>query len=222
MQYWQNLDRYAWLYLLTCLALVLGSWIGYRRSLNRSAYEVKFFNLPFFRFLLDQAMLILYFQVVGSTVVDLTKSWTDPSANSNLSGNSKHLADSTIALLTLIFVLYWLWDILGMCMAISKKEVHFKEVDSAGQQHDRIITKPRYPDPKDNSKDNKICDDMKQATPDTKGFAITSVSLVVLGLVWFSNRCFYSFSADSAFIISIIVLVLYRLAKEVRSTCLQS
>src|SRR5947207_7928440 len=49
LQYWHNLNLDAWLYLLVCLALVLGSWIGYRRSLNRSSYEVKFFNLPLFR-----------------------------------------------------------------------------------------------------------------------------------------------------------------------------
>lgn len=48
LQYWENLPRHVLMHLGVCLALVLGSWIGYRRSLNRSSYEVKFFNLPFF------------------------------------------------------------------------------------------------------------------------------------------------------------------------------
>ena len=42
---------------------MLGSWIGFRRSLNRTTYEVKFFNLPLFRFLMDQLMVILYFRI---------------------------------------------------------------------------------------------------------------------------------------------------------------
>ena len=40
LQYWHNLDLDAWLYLSVCLALVLGSWIGYRRSLNRMPFVV--------------------------------------------------------------------------------------------------------------------------------------------------------------------------------------
>src|ERR1700722_10238927 len=47
--------------------LVLGSWIGFRRSLYRPIYQVKFFNLPLFRFIADQLMLILYFRVAVLT-----------------------------------------------------------------------------------------------------------------------------------------------------------
>src|ERR1051325_11821190 len=81
LQYWQSINRFILLQLSGCVALVLGSWIGYRRSLNRSSFEVKFFNLPFFRFLLDQAMLILYFQVAGLTPLDLATVASGPDPN---------------------------------------------------------------------------------------------------------------------------------------------
>ena len=209
MQYWQNLDRHAWLYLGVCLALVLGSWIGYRRSLNRSKYEIKFFNLPFFRFLLDQAMLIVYFQVVGSTVVDLTKPWIDSSANANLVPDPSQLANHTLALLSLIFFLYWFWDILGMWMARSKIR--------------EGVNNPRYPDPKNNVDDNnEIINKSKWSEPDMKGFGITTVGLLLIGGLWLNNKLCFPLGPDKTFVILILLLLLYRFAKEVRSTCFQS
>jgi len=56
-------------HLIVGTILVLGSWIGFRRSLKRSRYQVKFFNLPFFLFLLDQLMLVPQY-VKGKDVHD--------------------------------------------------------------------------------------------------------------------------------------------------------
>jgi hypothetical protein len=103
LQNFPELDSYTQWHLLIGTTLVLGSWIGFRRSLNRSGYTVKFFNLPFFKFLLDQSMLVLYFRLAATTAVDPTFVVPDPS-----------LAVRTIELVTYIFGLYLGWDILGI------------------------------------------------------------------------------------------------------------
>ena len=54
LQNWPDLTAAVRWHLIVGTTLVLGSWIGYRRSLNRSSYEVKFFNLPLARFIVDQ------------------------------------------------------------------------------------------------------------------------------------------------------------------------
>jgi hypothetical protein len=105
----QDWGELAWLVrwqLIAATALVLGSWIGFRRSLNRSDYELKFFNLPLLRFGLDQLMLILYFRIAVLTS-------TDPSTPVD----PQSLAQATMETLLLIFVLYALWDLFGIWMA---------------------------------------------------------------------------------------------------------
>jgi hypothetical protein len=212
LQYWRSLDRYAWLYLTACLALVLGSWIGYRRSLNRSAYEVKFFNLPFFRFLIDQGMLILYFQVVNSKVADLTKPWTDPTAVISL--DPSKLASDTVMLLVLVFLLYLIWDYLGIRMAKSK-----------------IGNKPRYPDVRNNvssmkqedgflKPDNKIINDKKPQPSDWAGFAITAICFVLFFILWrlLKKESVQWLTPIPTFVVTIILLVGYRTAKETRTS----
>ncbi|MFI5025727.1 MAG: hypothetical protein ACHQCI_03120 [Solirubrobacterales bacterium] len=92
--------------LITSAIIVLGSWIGFRRSVNRSQYEVQFFNLPLFRFVLDQLMVLLYFRIAILTP-------TDPSAPVDPST----LTGSTLKALLLVFVLYVLWDVGGLLMA---------------------------------------------------------------------------------------------------------
>ena len=63
--------------LIVAAVLVLGSWIGFRRSIHRSQYEVKFFNLPFLMFIADQLMIILYFRI--ATLTDIRgKGAADP------------------------------------------------------------------------------------------------------------------------------------------------
>jgi hypothetical protein len=59
LQEWSELDAIVKWQLVASSMLVLGSWIGFRRSLNRSDYQPKFVNLPFLRFVIDQLMIIL-------------------------------------------------------------------------------------------------------------------------------------------------------------------
>jgi hypothetical protein len=201
LQYWQSLNRHILLQLSVCVALVLGSWIGYRRSLNRSSYEVKFFNLPLFRFLLDQAMLIFYFQLAGSTPADLaviSRNPPDPS----------QLAQDTIKLLVFIFVLYLAWDLLGIWMANS---------EDAG--------KPRYAEARNNvdKDDNVIKDPNKRQMPDWYGFAISAGGFVSFGLLWLLIKSDCSGIGKQVFplTIAIVLLVLYRFLKEIKTAWLQ-
>ena len=110
LQNWMQLDRAVQLHLIVGTTLVLGSWIGFRRSLYRSSYQVKFFNLPLFRFIADQLMLILYFRVAVLT-----------DATGKVVVAAVDLADSTMRLLVFVFILYTLWDLLGIWMAKAKK-----------------------------------------------------------------------------------------------------
>jgi hypothetical protein len=109
LQNWTQLDGAVQLHLVVATTLVLGSWIGFRRSLYRSGYQVKFFNLPLFRFLLDQLMLILYFRIAVLTEV-----------NGKGSLAAGDLAKSTTKIILYIFVLYFAWDLLGVWMAKAK------------------------------------------------------------------------------------------------------
>ena len=113
IQYWmqpQHWNTAVGLQLFVGTVLVLGSWIGYRRSLNRSAWEVKFFNLPLFRFILDQMMLILYFRIAVLA----------PDQGKELAMTADQLANGTIMLVVFIFCLYVCWDLLGIWMAVAK------------------------------------------------------------------------------------------------------
>ena len=197
LQYWQSVNRFILLHLSVCVALVLGSWIGYRRSLNRSSFEVKFFNLPFFRFLLDQAMLILYFQVAGSTPQDLSTLISNPV-------NADVLAQSTVRLLAYIFLLYLFWDLLGIWMAKSK--------DSG---------KPRYPETRENvdKEKNTIEDPNKWQRADWRGVAITTAALVAFTLLCLliTRGCVPSGNPILTFTVAIVLLVLYRFVKEMKT-----
>ena len=110
LQYWGSLSPYVRWQLVASTALVLGSWIGFRRSLNRTEYQLKFFNLPLFRFVLDQLMVILYFRVA---ILTSSKGIPTHGASS--------LTNATVETLFFIFVLYALWDVGGLIMGSTLK-----------------------------------------------------------------------------------------------------
>lgn len=182
LQNWPGLDASTRLHLVAGTVLVLGSWIGYRRSLNRSTYEVKFFNLPLFKFVTDQLMLISYFQVAVLTPVD-GKTVITPEV----------LAFQTVSLIVQIFVLYLIWDVLGLWMAKSKL--------SDGRS--------RYP----------VLDGQKlteaPVEPDWTGFSITAAILVVLVTI----RAFEArFLPWGLLFVTIVLLLTYRFLKEIRTS----
>jgi hypothetical protein len=110
LQNWSALPVVVRWQLVTGAALVLGSWIGFRRSVNRPSYEIKFFNLPFFRFGLDQLMIILYFRIAVIT----DEPYKPVSAD--------RIAHETIKTLVYVYFLYLAWDALGVWMARVKED----------------------------------------------------------------------------------------------------
>jgi hypothetical protein len=156
LQNWPALPTAARLQLVSVTVLVLGSWIGYRRSLNRSTYAVKFFNLPFWRFAIDQLMLVIYFRLAVLTEYP----WTGTQDLSTLASN-------TAALMVDIFGLYLLWDALGVRLALAM------ETDAGGKR------RPRYP-----AIDRETNEKTDSRSPlDWAGVIITASALVAVALV---------------------------------------
>jgi hypothetical protein len=104
---WELLPAYIQWHLIATSALVLGSWIGYRRSVNRSVYEVKFVNLPLMRFVVDQLMLVMYFRLAVLTQIDLSAA--QPSLST--------VTERTLLDILIVFVLYIAWDVLSIWIA---------------------------------------------------------------------------------------------------------
>jgi hypothetical protein len=157
LQNWPQLPMTARLQLLAVTVLVLGSFIGYRRSLNRSTYAVKFFNLPLSRFAVDQLMLVLYFRLAVLTEYP----WT---AKQDLSG----LPSQTARLVVFVFILYLAWDLLGVWMAASR------EMLAGGKRT------PRYP-----AIDRDTNRPTESASPiDVAGVGITIAALVAVMVIW--------------------------------------
>lgn len=184
LQHWTSIQNIVRAQLVVGTILVLGSWIGYRRSLNRSAYEVKFFNIPFFRFVTDQAMLILYFRISTLTPVDLH------------SAISPDIAQSTLTAVLIVFVLYAVWDALGLWEGLATKP------DGT----------PRYSVVDEDKREPTG----KRKTPDLIGCTITLSFLAALFVVWMRSA-----TDDVLWDLWVVavLLLLYRWVKEVRTTC---
>lgn len=179
--------------LIAATVLVLGSWIGFRRSVNRPAYVVKFFNLPFFRFLLDQLMLILYFRV-ATLIPDVAGSkQTLPPGDA--------VTKDTSFLIMVIFALYVLWDLLGMWAA------------AARDPHDR--TAKLYPKVEFDPAQGKSVKTTNTQSPDVAGFCISLCFFFVFLYLWWIANCLIPIAALVAMT---LLLLLYRWIKEVRTT----
>jgi len=176
------------LQLLVGTNLVLGSWLGFRLSLYRSSYQIKFFNLPLFRFLVDQLMLVLYFRIAILTPGPDSKKTLPP---------LPQLAETTVSLVVYVFVLYALWDLLGLWMAKAKiKTAHSTRT-------------PRYPALKERKPTNQ-----EQAV-NWVGIWITIAALILFSGIWFFAR---SLGPIRSLLCTFVVLLAYRLCKEIRTS----
>lgn len=172
-------------HLVVAAVLVLGSWIGYRRSLNRTEYEIKFFNLPFFRFVVDQIMLVLYFRFAVLT-----------SPSGSWSGTSKELLTEGIALLIATFVLYLLWDGLGIWMAVAKDKMN----------------RPRYL----LVRDGEIQSEPQR--PNYRGARISISALAALIAAFCAANLGWLPGTPLGFFVIVAILLAYRFLKEVRTS----
>jgi hypothetical protein len=188
LQNWQQLDSPIKWHLVVGTTLVLGSWVGFRRSVHRAQYEVKFFNLPFFKFIADQLMLIIYFRVAVLTDTDLKKPMP-PAAD---------LAAHTVKLVTVVFALYLAWDVLGILMAKAKDIPGWKVWKYAKVVEQKATDQP--------------------ADPNWIGTVITLVCLAVSSVVSCKAES-RSIGPTPLFILATATLLVYRLAKEVRTSC---
>jgi hypothetical protein len=200
LQNWGELDPFVRFQLIAGTALVLGSWIGFRRSLNRSTWEVKFFNLPFARFVLDQLMVILYFRIAVLTPTDPAKPVVADSVVSD-----------TAETLFLIFALYALWDLLGIGMAVANERAW----PTDGQ-----TGKWKYPKLDEEKKDRK--QPVEQSTLDRKGLLITLAFLAPFAAFYWilDDRHFGQTGARNLFLAATVLLLAYRFIKEVKTSWL--
>jgi len=191
LQNWAHLDQAVKLHLIVGATLVLGSWIGFRRSLYRTGYQIKFFNLPLVRFLVDQSMLILYFKIAVLTPL--------PEAGTILISGpeaARNLAHETNRFVFYVFVLYVLWDGLGVWMARAKIEVG-------------TITTRRYP-----VIENSLMTDKKEVI-NKRGFWITLICCLLFGGLCLLADCF---NPLPLFVATIVLLLVYRWFKEMRTS----
>jgi hypothetical protein len=193
LQNWAHIDHAVRCHLIVGATLVLGSWIGFRRSLHRSGYQLKFVNLPLIRFLVDQLMLILYFRIAVLTPVPETGTLliSGPDA-------ARNLARHTNELVFYVFFLYVLWDLLGIWMAKAK----IKVLDRS--------TKPRYP----RIQDSEMTD--QQQVINKPGIWITFACWLLFGGLWLFADCFNSLYL---FVTTAVLLLAYRWLKEMRTSC---
>lgn len=191
LQDWPQLTIDVRLHLIVGTTLVLGSWIGFRRSLSRSEYQLKFFNLPLLRFLVDQLMLILYFRIAVLTPYS--------SGNQSASGSQvePNLAQHTHFLVFLVFCLYLVWDGLGIIMALAR--IH-SGVDSGNPLYPRLSTDGTP----------------KAQPPNISGSLITAVCLLSFGLLWWFENCVTPWILSVS---DILLLLAYRWIKEIRTSC---
>ena len=196
LQQWNDLDAPSQWQLIACSALVLGSWIGFRRSVHRSDYELKFFNLPLGKFVIDQLMIILYFRV-SVTVPD------DDPAGGPAAGT---LAVTTAWNLLLVFVLYVVWDLLGIWMAVAKDRHATDATASLVYKYPQI------------DGDEKLTIQQLRNWP---GLVITVAASTAVGVVWKIADMDPTMSDTSAVVLLValvLVLLMYRFAKDVRTS----
>lgn len=175
--------------LITATTLVLGSWIGFRRSRNRTRYELKFFNLPLWRFVLDQTMVLFYFRIATLT----------PTGRPFHVDPTKLVHKTTLALL-IVFGLYVVWDLGAVWMARSSKS-----------------SQPRYP--KIDEDTNKKLEGQRTKVDGWGLAISILAAAVFVGLFFIGDHPTVSaHAAERILIAATVILLAYRWAKDARSS----
>lgn len=115
---WQSIDGITRAHLLMSATLVLASYIGFRNSLKRGDFKIRFFNLPFFKFATDQVMVVLYFLVATATPTFDSATWESA---------EPALVRTDVRLVVFVALLYLIWDLLSWRMCRAKYAIEFDE-----------------------------------------------------------------------------------------------
>src|SRR5262249_52839789 len=107
------------------------------------------------------------------------------------------LAHTTIKLVAWIYFLYLFWDLLSIWMDKSR-------ITTNGTKQ------PRYPEVEDNKMTTKA------KSIDWAGFLITLASFIFTTILWLAHNCC---TPRELFIMAIVLLLAYRWAKEIRTSC---
>lgn len=100
---WEAVDEARLAHLLVAITLTVLSWIGYHQSQQYPPFLIKFINIPFFHFILDVSMVVVYYVVVA------VAENSDPTTGPLISKSPRPEAILVFA----AFALYVLWDLLG-------------------------------------------------------------------------------------------------------------
>lgn len=114
-------------HLAVAFVLTVTSWIGYHNSWNRPRYFIRFANLPLWQFLVDVALVVLYwFAAVSAegTGTDLGKSAS---------------ARPEAVFVALSFLLYCAWDRIGL--AIRESDLYYKSPPARDIERRRQVTR---------------------------------------------------------------------------------
>ena len=190
LQDWGALPWFVRAQQIAGVTLVLGSWIGFRRSINRSSYELKFVNLPLLRFVLDQVMVLFYFRVAILTP-----------RNPDVPVDPASLVHDTAQALVIVFALYLVWDLGGVWMAYAKdpeerRLARYPRVNEEGEKTEEFTSR------------------------NWSGLFISATFLGLLAALWLISDqiSIAQTGATICFVIATVLLFAYRLSKEVRTS----
>jgi hypothetical protein len=120
----QHIPPEGWAHLGLAAVILLTSWVGYHASQNRTRYLIHFFNWPFWQFVLDVLMVVLYW--LAALYIEGTGGLaTSPTAR------------PTTVIVALLFVLYVLWDLTARQMALSSQ---YDGGDTQTKRRRRLVT----------------------------------------------------------------------------------
>jgi hypothetical protein len=109
---WEQLNVASRIHLLLTTLVILGSYVGFRNSQKRGRFKLRFLNLATMRFVLDQAMVFLYFLL--ALYISLDK---DPATGQLSPSPAAALSRFDARVIVAIFALYFVWDLISHWMA---------------------------------------------------------------------------------------------------------
>ncbi len=115
--------------LLLAIVVTVSAWIGYHNSRNRARYTISFFNLPLFQFIIEIALVYVYWLLVVSST--------------RISRGTPSVADAPVLteaiLVTCYFALSSCWDLTAWAMRRTSKYSAMRIEDDRPRR--RLVTR---------------------------------------------------------------------------------